>query len=213
MRAIRQLIPLLFCVVTFIFAQEDSAQAPKRAAIKGIVVESKSGEPVGKTVVILLGSSERRVGAISDKDGKFEFRDLEPGAYRVEVERTGYVLSRESERQTVTVEAGEKGTDLNVTLVRSGAVSGSIVDAEGDPVTGAYVHLRPLRKQRESRSLTGGSTNDRGEYRVFGLPPGDYQAQVTYESNLQRLEIRFERDISTNYSYPTVYYPGTLDAG
>ncbi len=103
-------------------------------------------------------------------------------------------------------------------LLRTGTISGRILDADGDPITGAGVQVLPLHSQRTG--LPGGSyatTNDRGEYRAFNIAPGDYRVSVTYTPETQHMEIRMQQPASsdgrsTGETYPTVYYPGTIDA-
>src|SRR5262249_11319648 len=79
---------------------------------------------------------------------------------------------------------------------------------DGRPVVGSYVSLRAPPGDKSTyiprylaQSLPGmGETDDRGVYRIFGVSPGRYLAQV----NL-RTESRGAR------GYYLVFYPNTLD--
>lgn len=63
-------------------------------------------------------------------------------------------------------------------LLRGAVIAGTVLD-QGRPVAQVSVQARPVRVVngvRESASSSGGSatTDDRGAYRIYGLPPGDY---------------------------------------
>ena len=203
---------------TLVAAQGNEGEAPNRGSVTGIVVESKSDEPVRKAVVILRSEQGTGIGTTTDATGKFVLQDLEPGTYTLTVSRDGYVVARKSRRKVVVVKADETTSDLKLELLRTGTISGRILDADGDPITGASLQVLPLRPQRTSP--LGGSyatTNDRGEYRAFNIAPGDYRVSVTYTPETQHMEIRMQQPASsdgrsTGETYPTVYYPGTIDA-
>jgi len=95
MRIIFAFFAFLFCLYSF----------QDRGAIQGRVVQSKTGEPVKKTVVILRRGQEPGTGASTDAAGAFRFDNLEPGAYTLSTERTGFILDPESDR-SVTVKPG-----------------------------------------------------------------------------------------------------------
>jgi protocatechuate 3,4-dioxygenase beta subunit len=56
-------------------------------------------------------------------------------------------------------------------------ISGRVLDDEGEPIPHVQVHAMTYRYMQGRKQLmpTGNaSTNDLGEYRIFGLPPGKY---------------------------------------
>jgi len=77
----------------------------------------------------------------------------------------------------LTINAGDAFTDVKLRLFPAGAIGGRVVDADGDPVSGAEVHvwyqLNVLgQRQWERGSRIGAGHN--GEYRIEGLSPGRY---------------------------------------
>ena len=72
--------------------------------------------------------------------------------------------------------------DLTLRMTRGAVLSGTITDENGAPASGVSVRALQLRVQNGERTFVGvpsaGSTiettDDRGMYRFFGLPPGDY---------------------------------------
>src|SRR5881296_2861953 len=107
-------------------------QIAKTGGIQGRVVEAKSGEPVKKAVVILKRGDEPGTGAHTDTEGRFSFQKIELGAYTVSAERDGFVTDPESERSVVTVKPDSTESDLALKLVRTGAISGRVLDGDGE---------------------------------------------------------------------------------
>ena len=77
----------------------------------------------------------------------------------------------------IKLSEGESFT-ANVALTRGGAIRGRIVDEFGEPIAGTRLQVlrsRMVRGQRRLQSMgPGDQTDDMGEFRVYGLPPGDY---------------------------------------
>src|SRR5262249_52286442 len=69
---------------------------------------------------------------------------------------------------------------------------------------------------RKQMMPTGfGSTDDRGEYRVFGLIPGTYYVRAAYTGMGNVFGFgpaTNPNDGAENLAYPSVFYPGTAEA-
>jgi hypothetical protein len=126
----------------------------------------------------------------SDRDGRFGFRDLPPGQYTVQIEREGYFglpLSPGGSHpvvvnRTVTIAAGQTPANLALALVPGSAVSGRVVDPEGHPVVSSAVQAYRLSYLNGAPTLQAAGTadtDDRGDYRLFRIPPGEYYLAVT----------------------------------
>jgi len=202
----RIIFAFLFCLYSF----------QDHGAIQGRVVQSKSGEPVKKAVVILRRGQEPGIGASTDASGAFRFDELEPGAYTLSTERTGFILDPESDR-SVTVKPGPADSDVTLKLIRTGAVSGRVLDNDGEPVTGASVQVVPINQKKGGVvSSFGAVTNDRGEYRSFNIPPGKYHIAVSYEPPFQLKQVKMQHARTQPVSapeetYTLTYYPAALD--
>ena len=75
------------------------------------------------------------------------------------------------------LQAGQNVTGLEIHLTPTAAVSGRVVDNDGDPVRGGQVQLmRYMWAQGKKRLEAGQSAqiDDRGEYRLHGISPGSY---------------------------------------
>ncbi len=80
---------MMLAAVLLIFnPQSIGAAAPQKWQIAGIITDKNSGEPL-PGVAILLG--EDYLWAVSDLDGSFSIRDIQPGEYELKVSCLGYV--------------------------------------------------------------------------------------------------------------------------
>jgi protocatechuate 3,4-dioxygenase beta subunit len=198
-------------------AQDDSSQGKKTGEIHGTVIEGSSNNPVHRALVVLRKGEEPGLGTYTDAAGKFTFHHVDPGAYLFSVEHDGFVTDAKSRRQTVTVTAGEAGEAITLKLTRTGAVSGRVMNAEGEPVMGAMVQFQPSNTRKPQQGAVGyGTSDDRGYYRAYNIPPGRYRLSVTYSSRRgQPITIQDEQGKAKDGSvegYGTTYYPGTLDS-
>jgi protocatechuate 3,4-dioxygenase beta subunit len=172
----------LLMALALALAQPDGAP---RAALEGRVVALGTNRPVAHASVVVArvnGSLEDYRTGATDVNGRFAFRDLTPGSYRVHVERQGY-LSGEHGRRTaggagvpIVLTEREPTASIIVPLIQTAVIAGRVVD-DGRPVR--HVLVRALRSTYRDgeRSLTMvayASTDDLGRYRLFGLAPGTY---------------------------------------
>jgi hypothetical protein len=82
-------------------------------------------------------------------------------------------------------------TDVLFRLVRAGVITGKVADDAGEPMIGVSVTVlrKPSEKELEDAlpgarrtemtSVSVARTDDRGEYRVFGLRPAEYYVKAT----------------------------------
>lgn len=156
------------------------------ASISGVVVTDEAQpRPVRRAVVTLTGSELRpKRGAITDDDGRFVIGGLPAGRFTLTAARAGFVTSAYGAKRParpgtpVVVPDGGSVADLIVRLWRGAAVSGVLRDETGAPVEDIAVTAVPARRRTASEMLSlsnnGATSNDQGEYRIFGLEPGSY---------------------------------------
>lgn len=167
------------------------AQTQIGGSISGIVTNRVTGEPVRKAEVTVLDKDDASGTAITDSNGHFVFSGLPPGEYRVRVSREGFEQAAYGGRgpnrpgKIITLSAGEARSDIAIGIEALSAISGVVLDAEGDPLTGAQVMLFHTVFQRGKPRLVSRNstqTDERGEYRIFGLAPGRYYVMAKHES-------------------------------
>ena len=166
--------------------RDSSAAASGTSVISGTVVSRENDAPVrGARVALSGGSLEASVVVTADDDGVFRFDGLAPGAYRLWAVRAGFLTASYGEKRPgsglpgtrIVVGAGQRVERLRLQLPRGGVISGVALDANGEPVVGAMViALRAAIRAGRSTMLATvfQETDDRGIYRLHGLPPGEY---------------------------------------
>jgi hypothetical protein len=186
------------------------------ARLTGRVIAADNGRPVRRASVSLSGlpDSQQKAGpnreyvsrkVETDVNGRFDFADLPAGSYRINVDPvSGFVRLALSKEATLT--EGQTA-EMTVRLERSGAIEGRIQDENGDGMLGAQVQaVRRLDVGGHTTLRTWGAsaaTDDRGAFRLFNLPAGDYYVMATYT----RLPWRNEPAAQSGYA--DTYYPGS----
>jgi protocatechuate 3,4-dioxygenase beta subunit len=194
----------------------DQPAAPKAetGVIRGRVVRADTGEPLRRAEVRVdewnAGSRSGPAATMTDAEGRYELTQLSPGRYQLKARRGGYVEVAYGQRRPfergrpVELSEGAVLQNIDFALPPGAVVTGRVVDENGEPVALAYVSLARRRYVDGAKRLaveSGGSTDDRGEFRIFGVPPGDY----VILASLNALDIG-SRD---RVRYVATYYPGT----
>jgi len=151
------------------------------AFVAGQVVELPSGRPVAGATVALAAAGRGgppRPPVIADSQGRFFFGNVVAGSYATQVIKPGYApFATAGVSWLLAVNDGERITDVRVRLVKLASLSGTVRDDGGDPVVGTDVMAfrRATNNGRPLLLSAGRSrTDDRGQYRLFSLQPGDY---------------------------------------
>lgn len=150
--------------------------------IRGTVIHAMDRRALKRAEVVLrpVGGGRAR-GATTDDSGRFSFHDVPAGPYRIEVARTGFMPSstlwHNNSRlpDPASFESDIEG--LTVRLVAASVLSGKVRYPDGEPAPRIAVEAwREYwhRNRHLFEMVRSGSTDDRGEYRLFGLPPGRY---------------------------------------
>lgn len=194
------------------------------AVIKGQVMAGGTGTPVRRAQV-RANSMEGRGGGVTNTDGNgaFEIKDLPAGRYMVTVMKGGFAQAQFGQRRPadpgtpIDLAEGQTAEKVNFILSRGGVIAGTIVDDGGEPVAGAQVAAVRFQYISGTRRLVpGGSegatdrTDDRGGFRLFGLPPGDYYVSASYRGNTFMGPGMTSTETE---SFAPTYFPGTSNLG
>jgi hypothetical protein len=188
--------------------------------IRGRILAS-NGRPVRRASVRILPPTGGFPMAVSaDLAGRYEFTKVPAGDYRLTAGKPGYfAIEFEQQRafehgKVLTIRNGETLEKIDVTLPVGGAISGRIVDANGDPVEGIDVRLMQVQFAANRRRLLPvvgvgrRLTNDHGRYRLYGIPPGEYMVMASLAAD--RPAAQTSAVLPPGYA-PT-YAPGTPSA-
>jgi protocatechuate 3,4-dioxygenase beta subunit len=194
--------------------------------IRGLVVAAETGSPIRRAQVRISGPDVGMKAALTDADGRYEFRDLPAGRFSLTATKSGYVTVQYGQtrpfEQGRQIELSDKQVldKADISLPRGSVISGRIVDEYGEPVAEAMVTAMRQTWVGGRRRLvpTGrvGQTNDLGQYRMYGLPPGDYYVSAVLRNSEMMMFDVIGRGGPTGSNpgsgYAPTYFPGTPSA-
>jgi hypothetical protein len=216
---------ILFLLCTGVVLGQDTG---KLGGIEGSVVNAATGEGIGRAEVVLRrgggggqggGQQQFTMVTTSDAEGRFRFAGVAAGSYFVSVQKQGYTADRRAgaSMRPVRVTAAQDVTGLKYKLQPQAVITGRVVDEEGEVVQGAAVAV--LRSQyaagkRRWMQSMGQSTNDLGEFRLFGLPAGRYLVAATPQRRAMSMGLVAENAAmaSESQQYVQTFHPGVLEA-
>jgi len=217
----------LIVLCGLLIAGTASAQSPARdqprtragtGVIRGRVVRADTGEPLRRVRIrVDEWSAKDQSGPVStttDAQGRYELAQLPAGTYHLKAARGGFVELEYGQRRPfergrpIELAEGAVLQNIDFALPPGGVVTGRVVDEIGDVVPQVWVSLARRRYIDGERRLVpqgGSSTDDRGEFRIYGVSPGEYVIIATFD----------EMDIGSRdrVRYVPTYYPNTPVAG
>lgn len=144
-------------------------------------VFSDAGRPVKYARVELHRVSDTYSAFVAetrtDAHGAFTFENVAPGTYVLRASQLGF-FSEQSSTEPIELREGQHLQHLDLRLIAGGVITGRVSDEDGDPVIGAEVLALQLQANGETVHHNSAQTDDRGVYRLFGLPPGQYVVGV-----------------------------------
>ena len=202
----RALPSLLLCCLAAVmfplasaFAQDEVEvpapdNKPSRSVVHGRVIFADSEQPLRRATVRLRKELNRDVlkRTISGRRGEFSFQGIAEGTYYIEVDARGIVaptngisftdmgFSIEESGVTLVTVDGTNDVKTEIRAIRGGALSGRVSYSDGEPATRARIVLYRQQGQNPVLFFTDKAvlTDDRGVYRIEGLPSGKYVVGV-----------------------------------
>jgi len=171
---------LLFALLLPLFVS-----APEYGQIQGVVVGS-DGLPVPYATVTAKGRDGQILSAaVADEVGKFELTSLAEGRYVLSVTKAAHV-----EASFGAIVAGAPGVPVHLAdgavvsgirleLHKGSVVSGQVLALDGVPLPWHRVELFRVTRSGSRESVSKVVSDDRGEFRAFGLPAGRYAVCVS----------------------------------
>ena len=236
----RRFLPSAVIVVTVgLLAQtappDKTQEHPASSCIvSGRVVTADDGTPLRSTRLALVpsgsGSNTQKYATTSNSDGQFVLKDIVPGAYTFIATRSGFVNQRYQATSgsdggaILSLKPGDKITDVLFRMTRAAVVAGRVTNEDGEAMS--QVQVVALRAPSEDEIEDGSASrkllpvfssqsDDRGQYRMFGLKPGEYYIKATDSAepdrNVPTDEAFWVQEILGS-EYAPVYYPGVLQA-
>jgi hypothetical protein len=181
---------VLLCGAVAFTQQRDTTARPTATPqagtgqITGVVrTPDASPQPVRRVVVTISGGEPaiNPRSVLTDDDGRFALAGLPAGRFTVVARKAAYLQAEHGATRprgagTPVVLTTGQALDISMTMYRGAAISGVIRDAAGAPVSGIDVRVMDVRTliAPDNSQVDMSPSDDRGVYRVFGLPPGEY---------------------------------------
>jgi hypothetical protein len=179
--------------------------------VAGRVIARADQTPLERARIVLTSPAlaEGRV-TLSAPDGSYRFEHLPAASYSLTATRSGfapfeYGPARPGQPDPVSIRAGEALTNVDLALAAAGVIAGSILDEDGKPFAGATLDALAARAggdQATLVSLATSQSDDRGEFRLTGLPAGRYFVSA-FDPAFANVG-----DQTGPLRYAATYYPG-----
>src|SRR5580765_4550885 len=201
------LLLFLSVTVTLAFASQISeAQAPDpkpkpAASISGhVMIDGKaaSGIPIAAIAGSTINRHDAAAHAVTDNEGFFVLSGLTAGQYQIWTLTPGMIAEPTSSAnyfpyygsvKSIILGVNEQVANVDLKLIRGAVISGRVTNADNKPVVAERMTLQLLDANGNPRLGALHSTydqmyetDDRGVYRVYGLPPGRYRISVGYDA-------------------------------
>jgi len=139
--------------------------------------------------------------ATTDDEGRFEFGSVPPQDWEVSAQADGFA---KSEAVLVELDAAQLHDGVRVSLVPAGDLAGLVLDADGAPVAGAEVLVKPVAQPGQAdpqlaglppglAAMLGGGADGQesarsdgaGRFVVKNLLPGDYDVSLNRQGGMR----------------------------
>lgn len=196
--------------------------------IRGRIVAADAGTAVRRAQVRIYGPEIGSKASLTDAEGRYEFRDLPAGRFNLTVTKSGFVTMQYGQNRPfepgrpIELADGQFLDKADVALPRGSVLSGRVVDEFGEPVADAMVAAMRMQfvngRRRLMNAGRSAQTNDLGQFRLYGLPPGEYYVSAT----LRSFEMMGMDAMSgpggpvgsaPSSGYAPTYYPATASPG
>jgi hypothetical protein len=207
------LVSLIIPPASYAVTAEQSGGPPSKrdtvvpkGVVKGQISAADTNLPLQGASVRLAGEGRSRT-ATTDASGHFEFAGVPAGRYTVRATRVAFLsmdygedLAAGVEGREIDIAAETVAAHIDIRLPRGAIIEGRVLNQYGEPVCNWDIRamlrldeeaLYPLQVTRPRK------TDDRGMFRLFGLPPGEYV--VAIEPPQGGTAVR-------------TYFPGVVDA-
>lgn len=220
--------------------------APVANIVVRVVSDEDPNQPMRRVAVsVQAGEIDLPRTAVTDEQGRATIA-VPAGNYFVVASKPGYVRTFYGSKTpgrgpgiAVAVVPGKPVPEISLRLLRGGVISGTIRSAGGKPVPNLRVQAASSTNLRLADLMAAGeailntaTTDDRGMYRIYGLPPGTYTvvAQVSAGAEIRAVtqeQLQWAETVSSGNvatlppnaaappepaargAYAPVYYPGT----
>ena len=198
--------------------------------IEGTVRRFGTSDGVAGVLITITRNGQQELSgepdAVTDGGGRFSIRNAAPGAYTIRAARPGYLapvkdgveLEEGGSKKNITIEL-DRPLTVDLTLSAASALGGRVFDPLGRPADGATVEAILVAADGTTKRAGSATSDDRGQYRVWGLAPGKYKLAVDYTGGGfttsvtgNVLSIGGAKPLYVPDTWAKTYFPGTPDS-
>jgi carboxypeptidase family protein len=193
-------------------SQSEKPNAPSiipTGTIKGRVI-ADDGRVMSNATVIARAANSAAAFKSSrvDAEGRFTLDELPAAVYVVYAMAPGYVDESMSAGDPEQWPRYLIGSQVRIRLVKGGVITGSVTNSKGQTVVGIPIRAAPIKGMNFFANFQGATgmseTDDRGIYRIYGLPPGQYTVEAGGGGPFGRFSSTgFDLDVPTYYPSST----------
>jgi hypothetical protein len=142
--------------------------------IRGRVMAAETGGPVRRAQVRIMSPDIGSKSAMSDAEGRYEFRDLPAGRFNMSATKSGFVTVQYGQTRpyesgkTIELVEAQVLDKADIAMPRGSVIAGRVLDEFGDPVADAMVNAMRSAwtggRRRLQPSGRVAQTNDLGQY-------------------------------------------------
>jgi len=209
-------LPLAFHSIQAQGAAQSAEAKNGTATVSGRI--TLKGEPARDVTVILQAQIPGALNsprARTDESGRFNFTGVAAGRYSVSALAPGYASPEDTSLgvlgKTLNIAEGEKVDNVDFEIRRGGVIAGRVKDSQGRPVIEETITLSKRDRNNQPQNYFTYSpnfdmyrTDDRGVYRIYGLPKGRYLVSVGIAQ-----APGVDNMTSSRAFYPRVFYPNS----
>jgi len=205
---------VLVCLAGTALAQTPDAKSKATGSVSGRVTVGE--KPAPGIVITAAGQNQSTFTAqtITDADGHYRIGGLVAGQISITPAAPLYVLPTNpmtGSGKVLTLSFGEAVEGIDFKLTRGGVITGRVLDADRRPLIEERINLIPVDENGAAarQSFTRYNylmyqTDDRGIYRLYGVPAGRYKVSAGDEAGtISGLR-------AAGY-YQKTYYPDATD--
>src|SRR5688572_12831684 len=151
-------------------------QAAKAPAPGGTVIDARTQAPLPFARVLFAridASLTESIIVETDAQGRFSTAAVPAGTYRIVADHDDHL--RASHPAPVAIPAGRTAERILIALTPTAVLAGRVFNEHGAPAAKVYVRAHRVNNNVvNAEAVAESRTNDLGEYRLFGLAPGEY---------------------------------------
>jgi hypothetical protein len=188
MRCIRvSAVPAMVLLALLLLVTLPAFGQAQTASLEGAALDSVTGTPVNGVRIILERQGKGTdYHGFTDGQGRFVLPGVVPGEYKLSGDRNGYVPAGsglfdgdDDEGEPVSLAPGERRSGIELRMIPAAVIAGRVLNNLSEPVPGIVMFAARITYEGRRRKMAAApysliATDDRGGYRLYGLPPGRY---------------------------------------